>query len=146
MGPLVAFRHEAGPTGCHLTGLNEFGELKNVAAQPADEAVPALLVEHDVKRPVRLTLVPGAIALEKGGRLILNLGAEQFTGDRTDIRIDYQPVASLHIVYRPIRHVGPGFSKGSFHAVVKMRTSTLGILPKREIFACLSAGLRCIFD
>ena len=50
--------------------LNELHQLQHVAAHAAAEAIPALLVEHDVQRPVGLALVVGAIAEQRLPRLL----------------------------------------------------------------------------
>jgi len=49
----------------------------------ASKAIPALLVEPDVKRPVWLVLVVRAVALEQAAGFMQGLNAEKLPGDRT---------------------------------------------------------------
>ena len=47
--PLVGLRHGTGLAPGYRSGLDELDQLQHVAAHPAAEAVPALLIEHDVE-------------------------------------------------------------------------------------------------
>ena len=47
--PLVGHRHGTGLAPGDRAGLDELDQLQHVSAHPAAEAVPALLIEHDVE-------------------------------------------------------------------------------------------------
>ena len=65
-GMLMAFRHGTGLATRHPARLDELHELEHVAAaDAAAEAIPALLVEHNMEGPVRLAAVVRTVALEQ---------------------------------------------------------------------------------
>jgi hypothetical protein len=77
--------------------MHELDELQNIAAHTATEAVPALLVEHDVQRAMRLAAVVGAIAVDRLARLLSNAAAEKFSGHLSDIDIGDLPVVCMDV-------------------------------------------------
>ncbi len=97
-GMLMALRHGAGLAPSHLARLDELHELEHVAADAAAEAIPTLLVEHDMKGPVRLATVVRAVALEQAVGFMQDVSAEQFPRDHTDVDLGDPPVILPHVV------------------------------------------------
>ena len=93
----MRFRHAAGLSARDLAALDEFHQLQHVAADAAPEAVPALLVEPDVKRPVGLALVIWAIALERVPRLPGDPAGQQLAGDLGDVHIGDLAVVGVDV-------------------------------------------------
>jgi hypothetical protein len=97
-GTLMALRHGAGPAPRHPARLDELHELEHVAADAAAETIPTLLVEHDMKGPVRLAAVVRAVALEQAVGFMQDVSAEQLPRDRTDVDLGDPPVILPHVV------------------------------------------------
>jgi hypothetical protein len=99
----VGFRHPAGPAACDDAVQNELHELQHVAAGAATVAVPALLIEPNVKRAMRLAAVVWAIAVQGLRGLLCDAFAEEFAGDLANLQIRHLPVVRVH-VYRRRAH------------------------------------------
>ncbi len=99
----VRLRHRARLAPRDHAVMHELDKLQYIAADTAPEAVPALLVEHDVQRPMRLAAVVGAIAEERLPRLLRDAAAEEFAGDLADIDIGDLPVVGLDVHRRGSR-------------------------------------------
>jgi hypothetical protein len=95
-GLLRALRHGAGLAPHHPARLNELHKLQHVAAHAAAEAIPALLVEHDVKGQERLALMVRAVALEQAVGLMQDASAEQLPRDRADVDLGDPPAILRH--------------------------------------------------
>jgi len=67
--------------------LNELHELQHIAADPAAEAVPALLVEHHLQRKARLALMVGAVAHQALAGLLGDPSRQEFPGHVTDVHL-----------------------------------------------------------
>ena len=79
---------------------DELDQLQYIAADAAGVAEPALLVEPDVKRAVRLAPVVRAIAEQGLPRFLRDAAAEEFAGDLADVDIGDLPVVSVDIYRR----------------------------------------------
>jgi hypothetical protein len=80
--------------------LHKLDELQNVAADAAPEAVPALLVEHDLQRAARLAAVVRAVAVERLACLLCDAPAEQLTRHPTDIQVGDLSIVTLNFHWR----------------------------------------------
>jgi hypothetical protein len=74
--------------------------LQDVATNATRMAVPALFVEPDVKRPVRLAAMVRAIAEDRLPRLLCDAATQHFAGDLADIHIGNLPVVRVDIYRR----------------------------------------------
>ena len=96
-GMLMALRHGTGLAPRHPARLDELHELEHVAADAAAEAIPTLLVEHDMEGPVRLATVVRAVALEQAVGFMQDVSAEQFPCNHTDVDLGDPPVILPHL-------------------------------------------------
>ena len=96
-GFAVRLRHAARLAASHDTTADELNKLQYVPADAAPEAVPALLVEHDVQRPVRLAAVMGAIAGQRVAGFLRDPRTEQLPGDHADIDLSDLAVIGVDI-------------------------------------------------
>jgi len=78
--------------------LDELRELNHVAPDAAAEAIPTLLVEHDMEGSVRLVAVVRVVALGQAVGFIQDVSAEQLPHDRTDVDLSDPPVILPNVV------------------------------------------------
>ena len=95
---LVALRHGAGLAPRYDSETDELHQLQHIAAHAAPEAVPSLLVQHDMQRPVGLALVVGAIALKKAGGLLHDPAGQKFSRHEADVDLGNQAIILLDVV------------------------------------------------
>ena len=88
--------------------LDELDQLQHIAAHTAGVAEPALLVEPDVQRPVRLAPMVRAIAEQRLPRFLRDAAAEQFAGDLADVHVGDLPVVCVDINRAALTAAPPG--------------------------------------
>ena len=88
----MALRHGTGLAAGDRARLHELDQLEHVAAHPTAEAVPALLIEQDVERPVATAFVVRAVALQQAVAFLDNALDEHFPGHSADVDIGDLPV------------------------------------------------------
>jgi hypothetical protein len=72
-------------TACDAARVDKLYQLQDVSTRATTEAIPALLVEHDVQRSLRLALVIRAIAEQGSLRGLSDPPIQELASYRTDI-------------------------------------------------------------
>jgi hypothetical protein len=90
--------HGTGLTGRNRSRLNKLDELEDISAHTAAEAIPALFVEHHMKRASGLALMVRTIALETLPGFLRNSSGQKIPCHITNIELGYQAVVFSDII------------------------------------------------
>jgi hypothetical protein len=77
---------------CDAARAHKLDQLQDVSANATTEAVPTLLVEHDVQRSLGLALVIGAVAEQISLRGLSDPPIQDLASDHTDVDRGDPPV------------------------------------------------------
>jgi len=94
----MAIRHGTGLPGGNRARLNKLDELQDISAHTAAETIPALFVEHHMKRATGLTLMVWTIALETLPGFLCDSSGQKIPCHITDIELGYQAIVFSDII------------------------------------------------
>ena len=94
----MAIGHETGLTGRYSSRLNKLDELEDISAHAAAEAIPALFVEHHMKRTTGLALMVRTIALKPLPGFLRDSSGQKIPCHISDIELGYQAVVFSDII------------------------------------------------
>ena len=114
----VGFRHAAGLAARCDAVADELDQLQDVAADPAGVAIPALLVEPDVERSVRLAAVVRAIAEQSLPGFLGDAARQQLAGNLANIDIGDLAIIGVYIHHRGDHRRTSGGSPREFGSLI----------------------------
>jgi hypothetical protein len=94
----MAVGHGTGLTGRYRSRLNKLDQLQDISAHTAAEAIPALFVEHHMKRAMGLALMVWAITLEPLPGFLCDPSGQKIPCHISDIEFGYQAVIFSDII------------------------------------------------